>query len=82
MNQKMSWQKDIYRKYIFGDIASVPRVWARSTAPETEEVLCGCRTDVTLIRELLSDSFSYLCLVVGVRIFAVNLPFILREVSG
>jgi hypothetical protein len=31
--------RGIYRKYIFGYIANVPRVWARSSAPETEGVV-------------------------------------------
>src|SRR5215475_16059982 len=48
--------RDIYRKYIFGDIAGVPRMCARSSAPETEEELCGC--DVSYSRISVEDFFS------------------------
>jgi hypothetical protein len=46
--------RGIYLKYIFGDIASHPRVWAKSSAPEREEELCGCKAHVTPLRESLS----------------------------
>jgi hypothetical protein len=49
--------RGIYRKYIFGDIAGVPRVRARSSAPETEEELCGWKTHMTPLRESLSYCF-------------------------
>ena len=45
------------RKYIFGEIANVPRVSARSSTTEMEERLC--ETHMTPPRELLSIFFSY-----------------------
>ena len=53
-------------------------MWARSSAPETEEELCGCKTHVTPLRELLSILFGY----EGEDFFSLllkKLPFILRE---
>jgi hypothetical protein len=58
MNWKISWSVGVYiEKDIFGDIAGVSRVRARSNAPETEEELCGCKTHVTPLLESLSILF-------------------------
>ena len=35
-----------------------PGMWARSSAPETEEKLCGYPTHMTPLRESVSDVFG------------------------